>query len=109
MAPLKPRDRILATVNLQAPDRVPTAFHHAAVVAEISGLPYESFFKSGEAMAAAHIQARERFGYDGIIVDSGTHCSAETLGCGAVYSDKKYPVTSTPVLRRLEDIDAPAD
>ncbi len=105
MNSMTPYQRVVAAVSLQEPDRIPTAFHNSAVVAEISGLPYDEFFRNGAVMAEAHVRARELFQYDGIIVDSGTHCSAETLGCGAHYSDKKYPLTTTPVLQRLEDID----
>ena len=101
---MNPKERVLSTLALETPDRIPTAFHNSAVVAELSGLRYDEYFKSGEMMANAHIRAREQFCYDAIIVDSGTHCSAETLGCGAFYDDKKYPVTTTPVLTLLEDI-----
>ncbi len=102
---LSSKDRIITTLNLEKPDRIPTAFHNSAVVAELSGMDYGDFFQNGEAMAASHIKAQERFHYDGIIIDSGTHCSAQTLGCGAGYLDKKYPVTTTPVLDELSDID----
>jgi MtaA/CmuA family methyltransferase len=98
------RQRVLMTLRGQIPDRIATAFHNSAVVAELSGLPYNEFFRSGEAMADGHYRALQRFQYDAIIVDSGTHCSAQTLGCGAHYSADKYPLTTTPVLQHLEDI-----
>ena len=98
------KKRVLDTLQLIQTDTAPTAFHNSAVVAEISGLTYDQFFRNGLAMAEAHIEAFQRFGYEAIIVDSGTHCSAETLGCGAYYADKVYPVTTTPILKRLEDI-----
>lgn len=98
------KERVKNTLHLVLDDPVPTAFHNSAVVAEISGLSYDEFFRSGREMAKAHIRSQQRFGYDAIIVDSGTSCSAETLGCTAHYADKVYPVTKTPVLKRLEDI-----
>jgi uroporphyrinogen decarboxylase len=104
MTSMTSKERLLTTLRLQTPDQIPTAFHNSAVVAEMSGVPYDQFFRSGKIMAETHAKAQNRFGYDGIIIDTGTHCSAETLGCGAAYTDKKYPVTTTPVLKRLDDI-----
>jgi MtaA/CmuA family methyltransferase len=101
---LTARQRVLNTINGQAIDRVATAFHNSAVVAQLTGLPYDEFFRNGEAMANGHYLAFQLFQYDAIIVDSGTHCSAETLGCKTHYSADKYPLTTTPVLHQLEDI-----
>ena len=53
------KKRLLAAVKLDFQEYVPTAFHNSAVVAELSGLPYHVYFRSGEAMAEAHIKSWE--------------------------------------------------
>ena len=74
------RRRVLDTLQFVQTRPVPTAFHNSAVVAEISGLPYEQFFRSGSAMARAHLQAQARFGYDDTLDAFGVHGAGGTIG-----------------------------
>lgn len=69
-----PRERVLAAMNLQKPDRVPLMcqFSIGAMIQQLKPSPAE-FWYDGEVFARGLVELRERFNFDGILVSLHGH------------------------------------
>ena len=69
-----PRERVLAAMNLQKPDRVPLMcqFSIGAMMQQLKPSPAE-FWYDGEVFARGLVELRERFNFDGILVSLHGH------------------------------------
>ncbi len=69
-----PRERVLAAMNLQKPDRVPLMcqFSIGAMIQQLKPSPAE-FWYDGEFFARGLVELRERFNFDGILVSLHGH------------------------------------
>ena len=86
-------------------DRVPVDFHDFMVAAQRSGAPFPEYFRSGEAMAEGQIADWREFGHDVILVENGTAALAQACGVGVEYMEDTAPVSFTPAIASLDDID----
>ncbi len=84
-------ERCQAVLNGGLPDRVPVIPQDAHVAAHLAGLNHLEYARDPEKRAAAVMQQRERFGYDGMIIGGDTVCLAESVGVKAVYSETNAP------------------
>ncbi len=87
------------------PDRVPVDLHDFMVAARSSGASFADHFRSSEAMAEGHIASWRRFGHDVVLVESGTASLAEACGVGVEYLADSAPVSFTPAITSLDEVD----
>ncbi|MDH4196874.1 MAG: uroporphyrinogen decarboxylase family protein [Candidatus Aminicenantes bacterium] len=74
------RERILAALRGEWPDRVPIMLHNFMLAARENGVPMSRFRRDGRAVAESFIRAVETYGYDGVLVDIDTVTLAGAAG-----------------------------
>ncbi len=84
-------ERCQAVLRGEVPDRVPVIPQDAHVAAHLAGLNHLEYARDPRKRAAAIIEQRERFGYDGMIMGGDTVCLAESVGVKAIYSETNAP------------------
>lgn len=103
--PMNSIERVQTVLAGGIPDRVPVDLHNFMVTAQAFGMPFPEFFKNGEAMAEAQIRAWKEFGHDVLLLENGTAALALACGCGVEYFDESAPVSFTPAIASLDEID----
>jgi MtaA/CmuA family methyltransferase len=98
-------ERVETVLRGGIPDRVPVDLHDFMVAAKASGASFADHFHSAEAMAEGHIASWRRFGHDVVLVESGTASLAEACGVGVEYLADSAPVSFTPAIDSLDDVD----
>jgi uroporphyrinogen decarboxylase len=104
MAEMNSIERVMATIKMRTPDRVPVDLHNFQPAAYTSGMPMDQVFKDGELLADAMLEAWREFGHDMILLENGTACNAQACGVEVIYRGDAAPASHTPVLKRLEDV-----
>ncbi|MCC7162789.1 MAG: uroporphyrinogen decarboxylase family protein [Anaerolineae bacterium] len=99
-------ERVQTVLAGGIPDRVPVDLHNFMMTAQASGMPFPEFFGSGEAMAEGQIRAWREFGHDVLLLENGTAALAQACGCGVEYFDESAPVSFTPAIRSLDQVDS---
>jgi len=98
-------ERVIATVNFKAPDRVPViaqVFGHAAV---FSGVPLDTYLQDGEILARCQLQALDKYGYDAVFTVVDVNIETEALGSIIDYRKNQYAVIKKYALSDDYDID----
>jgi uroporphyrinogen decarboxylase len=105
------RERVLAALRGERPDRVPVMLHNFLMAARENGVPMSVFRRNGRAVAESFIRAVETYGYDGIVVDIDTATLAGAVGVPVDYPDDLPARCRGPLLRTLAEARklAPAD
>lgn len=99
-------ERVEIVLRGGIPDRVPVDLHNFMMTAQASGAPFPEFFRDGEAMAEGQIKAWHEYGHDVLLLENGTAALAQACGCGVEYFDESAPVSFTPALKSLDDLDS---
>lgn len=102
---LTPLERVETVLAGGIPDRVPVDLHNFMMAAQASGLPFPEYFQNGEAMAEGQLKAWKEYGHDVLLVENGTAALAEACGAGVEYLDNTAPVSFTPAIHDLDEID----
>ncbi len=97
------RERVLAALRGERPDRVPVMLHNFLMAARENGVPMSVFRKSGRAVAESFIRAVETYSYDGIVVDIDTATLAGAVGVPVDYPDDLPARCRGPLLRTLAE------
>ncbi len=95
------RERVLAALRGETPDRVPVMLHNFMMAARENGVPMSVFRRSGRAIAESFIRAVETYGYDGIVVDVDTATLAGAVGVPVDLPDDLPARCRAPLLRTL--------
>lgn len=74
------RERILAAFHGEQPDTVPIMLHNFMMAAREAGVTMEQFRSDPHHIARSFLEAVERYGYDGIVVDVDTVTLAAAAG-----------------------------
>lgn len=98
-------ERTLTTLAGGIPDRVPVSLHNFLMAARVAGIPLSECLQSGDRLAEAQLAAWRLFGHDMLLVESGTTCMAQALGCGVHFDDAVAPRVIEPVIRTPADVD----
>jgi uroporphyrinogen decarboxylase len=98
-------ERVETVLRGGIPDRVPVDLHNFLMTAQASGRPFPEYFQSGEAMAEGQIQAWHEYGHDVLVLENGTAALAEACGAGVEYMDNTAPVSFTPAIHSLDEVD----
>jgi MtaA/CmuA family methyltransferase len=98
------RQRILAALAGERPDRVPVMLHNFMMAARENGVSMERFRRSGRAVAESFIRAVETYGYDGVVVDLDTAMLAGAAGCPVDFPEDQPARCRGPLLGSLEEV-----
>jgi uroporphyrinogen decarboxylase len=84
--------RIRAALHGDPPDAVPVMLHNFMMAAAESGVPMSQYRKDPAAVARCHIQAIEKYRYDGIVVDVDTATLAGAVGVPVAFPEDEPAV-----------------
>ncbi|MFO7533063.1 MAG: uroporphyrinogen decarboxylase family protein [Candidatus Limnocylindrales bacterium] len=98
-------ERVETVLRGGIPDRVPVDLHDFMLAARRSGTPFAAYFTDGKAMAQGHIASWREFGHDVVLVENGTAALAQACGVGVEYLADSAPVSFTPAIASLDELD----
>jgi len=81
------KQRIESALRGEQPDRVPVMLHNFLMAAREAGYTQRQYREDPRVIADSFIQAVERYGYDGILVDVDTAVLADVLGVPVDYPE----------------------
>lgn len=96
--------RIRAAFAGEWPDSVPVMLHNFMMAAREAGIRMAEFRRNPEALARAFIEAAERYGADGILVDVDTATLAGAVGVPVDFPEDAPARTVGARLARLEEV-----
>lgn len=85
------RERVLAALDRQRPDRVPLMPITMMFAADVAGVRYRDYVTDGRVLAGAQIQTAETFGFDYVSVISDPAREASDLGAEIEWFDHQPP------------------
>jgi uroporphyrinogen decarboxylase len=97
------KERILAALRNEEPDRVPVFPLAHFCTARFSGLPIREYATDAQRMASSLLAALERFGWDGVHPGCDVTVEGEALGSQVCYSEEAPPYVIRPVLMDPEE------
>ncbi|MEK7406249.1 MAG: uroporphyrinogen decarboxylase family protein, partial [Acidobacteriota bacterium] len=105
------RQRILAALGGEQPDRTPVMLHNFMMAAREAGFTMRQFREDPQAIARSFILAVEEYEYDGVLVDVDTVTLAGAVGVPIDYPEDAPARASGARLTRIEEVDElePAD
>lgn len=95
--------RVLTTLNLKEPDRVPLFLLPTVQGAVEMGVPLRDYFLAPHLMAEAQVRFRERFRNDCLNGFTYAAAEAEAFGGDTQFYDRAPPNAGAPVLHTPED------
>jgi len=96
--------RIQAALRGEWPDRRPVMLHNFMHATREAGLKLRDYYTNGEVAAQVHIDAVERYGLDGVLLDIDTAVLAEAVGVPVDHPEDLPPRVRQPLLPALEAI-----
>ena len=97
-------ERIRAALEGRWPDRRPVLLHNFRSAAREAGLTMRQFRESPAKAARAFIDATERYGLDGVLIDFDTATLAGALGVGLDFPEDEPALAVRPRILRLEAV-----
>ncbi|MFB0563815.1 MAG: uroporphyrinogen decarboxylase family protein [Candidatus Lokiarchaeia archaeon] len=95
---MTPLERMLTSLKLKEPDRVPVIPFAQTFSAKFAGIPFSVYVSKGHAMAEGQIKAYEAFGWDAVCMSSDVALFAEAFGAKAEFPHDDVPRIAEPVL-----------
>ena len=95
--------RIRAALQGQRPDTVPVMLHNFMMAAAEAGVPMSVYRRNPSEIARCLIEAVERYGYDGVVVDIDTATLAGAVGVPIVFPEDEPALCQGPRLRSLQE------
>jgi len=98
-------ERVRAVLAGEIPDRVPVCLHNFLLACHEAGIRMEEYRVNPQAMARAHLQAVEKYGYDCILIDTDTTMLAEAMGAKSECAPNEPGRIVEPAIRSLGEVD----
>jgi MtaA/CmuA family methyltransferase len=98
------RDRCLAVLTGDLPDRVPVCLHNFLMAAREAGVPLEKYLSEPAAVAQVHLDALDRYGYDCITLDLDTTMLAEAMGATRDSTPGETGHIAAPAIGSLDEV-----
>jgi uroporphyrinogen decarboxylase len=98
------RERVLKTLRLGIPDRVPVVPFIISFAAKYAGFKYIDYCRDAEKLAEAQMATAGQFKIDAVYVDSDPVIEIEAMGATVDYSDDEAPTASRPAVESRDDI-----
>jgi uroporphyrinogen decarboxylase len=96
---MAPVQRIMTTLSLQEPDRVPFLPLSMAFSAKYAGIPYSDYLTKAEALAEAEVRTARAFGWDAAIVSNDVAGCCGAFGAEVVLGKDGLSRISGPAIR----------
>lgn len=93
------RERVLASMALKEPDRVPLVPFAMTFSARHGGIPFSDYCNGGKALAEAEVSTARKFGWDAVIASSDVGVYAEAVGAKVEIPHDDVPRLVGPVIR----------
>jgi len=100
---MKSIDRIRSTLRFEKTDRVPVFSHIFGFASRINNVPLKDYLNNAELLAVCQLEARKRFGYDGVTAFADNSLEAEAIGSKISYRDDAYPHIDEYCLTNIHD------
>ena len=97
--------RIAAALAGREPDAVPVMLHNFMMAAHEAGISMREYRSDPECMARAHIEAVEKYRYDGVMLDVDTATLAGAVGVPVEFPEDEPALGRGALLRSLEEVD----
>lgn len=106
------KQRVMTVLDGGIPDRVPVVPQSFLFSIESAGLKMSDVVRSPERMAGALAECRERYGYDGCIIDYDDATLAEACGAKVIYRDEDPAIVDESCLlvqdyAQVKDLELP--
>jgi len=98
-AEMTSRERVVTSLKLEEPDRVPLVAFSMTFSARHAGVPFCDYVSRGEVMAEAEIKACRRFGWDDVCNSSDVALFAEAVGAQVHMPKDDIPRFVRPAIR----------
>jgi uroporphyrinogen decarboxylase len=95
-------ERIRAALEGRRPDVTPVMLHNFMMAAAESGVAMSRYRKDPAEAARCHIEAVEKYAYDGIVIDIDTATLAGAVGAPVAFPDDEPALCKGPALASLE-------
>ncbi len=96
---MTPVDRIMTTLRLEEPDRVPLMPLSMAFSAKYSGVAYNAYLTEAEALAEAEVRTARAFGWDAAIISNDVAGSAGAFGAEVTLGKDGLSRITGPAIR----------
>jgi uroporphyrinogen decarboxylase len=93
------RNRVLTSLALKEPDRVPLVPFAMTFCARHGGIPFSAYCNGGKALAEAEVGTALKFGWDAVIASSDVGVYAEAVGAKVEIPHDDVPRLIGPALR----------
>ena len=93
------RERVMTSMELKDPDRVPLVLFAMTFCAKQHGIPFSEYVSKGKSLAEAEVSTARRFGWDAVIASCDTAVFAEPLGGKSVIPRDDVPRITGPAIR----------
>lgn len=99
-------ERCMKVLDHGIPDRVPVVPQTFMFACETAGKKIGQINKNGKLMAETHRISREKYGYDGIVIDIDDASLAEACGAKVIFRENEVAIVDEhdPVLKDLRQI-----
>ncbi|QFY43853.1 methylcobamide--CoM methyltransferase MtbA [Candidatus Methylospira mobilis] len=97
-------ERVMTTIGLHEPDRVPLFLPLTVQGAAEMGVPLQEYFRSPRLMAESQLRFRQRYGNDFLCGPSYSAVEFEAFGGEVRFYDRGPPNAGEPIVRSPDDI-----
>ncbi len=101
---MTPYERCMAAFTWKTPDRAPVIPQNSDHAISLAGYDMLEGSKDARKLAYALLEAREKFGYDGIMLGPDAAILAEALGCPTEYRVEDPPAITGHIIERYDDV-----
>jgi uroporphyrinogen decarboxylase len=93
------RERVMTSLALREPDRVPVVPFAMTFPARFAGIPFRAYVSDGAALAEAEVRTARAFGWDAAIVSSDVAAYASAFGAEAYMPEDDVPRLTGAAIR----------
>ena len=97
-------ERIQAALEGRWPDRTPVMLHNFLMAAEEAGYTQEEYRNDPKKIAQSHIEAVEKYGYDGILAEMDTTVMAGSAGVPVDFPIHEPARVHEPLIMSIEEV-----
>ena len=96
---MTPRERVMTSLSLKEPDRVPLVPFAMTFSAKFAGIPFKKYVSDAAALAEAEVKTARAFGWDAAIVSTDVGAYASAFGADVHMPDDDVPRLVGPAIR----------
>ncbi|MBS3742596.1 MAG: uroporphyrinogen decarboxylase family protein [Candidatus Cloacimonetes bacterium] len=97
-------ERVQTVLKGKWPDKRPIILHNFMMAAREAGYTMKQYRENPQAIANSHIQAAEKYGLDGVLLDIDTALLGSAIGVPTAYPENEPARCNNPLLNSLEEV-----